>query len=79
MTADRSIAACGEMVHVLTNREQEILGLIAEGLSTKAIAGRLGISFKTVACHRSRVMDKLGAPNTAALIRHAIRVGLIRA
>jgi DNA-binding NarL/FixJ family response regulator len=79
MNIEDSIPVCDVLVHILTNREQEVLALIAEGLSTKAIAGRLGISFKTVACYRSRLMDKLGAPNTVALVRQAIRVGLIHA
>ena len=64
-------------VDKLTPREGEVLKLIVDGNSTKQIAGKLGIAFKTAACHRSRVMNKLGAPNSAALVRSAIRRGLV--
>jgi DNA-binding CsgD family transcriptional regulator len=63
----------------LTNREVEVLRYIALGHSTKEIAYRLGISFKTAACHRYRVMDKLDIHDTANLVRYAIREGLIQA
>ena len=43
--------------------------LIADGYSTKEIAGQLQISFKTAACHRSRILAKLGVHNTATLVR----------
>jgi DNA-binding NarL/FixJ family response regulator len=62
---------------VLTNRETEVLKCIAEGHSTKQVAGMLGITFNTAACHRYRIMDKLGIHETAALVRYAIRNGLI--
>ena len=65
------------MVNSLTNREHEVLNLIAAGHTTKEIAFQLGITFKTAACHRSRIMDKLGAHNTAQLICAGIRDGLI--
>ncbi len=61
----------------LTPREREVLMLIAGGKSTKEIAQKLGISFKTAVCHRSRILDKLYAHNTADLTRAAIRMGLI--
>jgi DNA-binding CsgD family transcriptional regulator len=63
----------------LTNREVEVLRSIAIGHSTKEIAYRLGISFKTAACHRYRVMEKLDIHDTANLVRYAIREGLIQA
>ena len=53
----------------LTDRQREILQLIAEGKSTKEIASTLFISIKTVEVHRARVMEKLGARNTADLMR----------
>ena len=56
----------------LTPREGEVLKLIASGLSTKEIALSLGISFKTAACHRSRLMDKLGIHEVAGLTRYAV-------
>ena len=62
----------------LTRRETEVLKCIAEGLSTKELAQMLGITFKTAACHRERIMDKLNAHSSVVLVRYAIRVGLIR-
>jgi DNA-binding NarL/FixJ family response regulator len=63
----------------LTRREMEVLKYIAAGYSTKQVAGLLGITFKTAACHRYRVMDKLGIHETASLVRYAIRHGMIPA
>jgi DNA-binding NarL/FixJ family response regulator len=61
----------------LTVREKEVLRLIAEGCSTKETAFRLGITFKTAACHRYRVMQKLNLRDTASLVRLAIRNHLV--
>jgi DNA-binding NarL/FixJ family response regulator len=61
----------------LTPREQEIMRLLAEGLSVKEIAARLFISRKTVENHRSNIMNKLGLHNAIELIRYAARLGLI--
>jgi DNA-binding NarL/FixJ family response regulator len=61
----------------LTRRETEVLKHIAEGNSTKKVAEILGITFKTAACHRYRVMDKLGIHETANLVRYAIRQGMV--
>lgn len=47
--------------YYVTARELEVLDLLLSGLSNKEVAGKLGISFKTVQAHRQRVMDKLGA------------------
>lgn len=66
-----------EIVEPLTCREMEVLKLVAEGHSTKEIAARLGIAFKTAACHRTRIMAKLNAPNAAGLVHYAIRLGLV--
>lgn len=60
----------------LTPREREVFHLIAEGLTTKEIARRLDISAKTAENHRARVLQKLGARNTAEVVRYAIRRGL---
>ena len=62
----------------LTPREREVFHLIAEGLTTKEIARRLDISTKTAENHRARVLQKLGARNTAEVVRYAIRRGLAR-
>jgi two-component system response regulator NreC len=61
----------------LTEREREVLTLIAEGLSNQEIAQRLYISVKTVQTHRTHIMEKLGLHNRAELVRYAIRKGLI--
>jgi DNA-binding NarL/FixJ family response regulator len=61
----------------LTDREKEIVRLIAEGLSGNEIAERLSISVKTVVTHRANIMEKLGAHNTAEMIRNAIREGIV--
>lgn len=61
----------------LTGREREVFHLIAEGMTTKDIAQRLGISTKTAENHRGRVLDKLGVRNTAELVRYALRKGLV--
>jgi DNA-binding NarL/FixJ family response regulator len=62
----------------LTPREVEVVKLIALGESTKGVAHALGISIKTVACHRMRAMCKISARNAADLTRFAIRMGLIQ-
>jgi DNA-binding NarL/FixJ family response regulator len=56
----------------LTKREEEILDLVAKGLTSNEIANRLFISPRTVETHRAHLMEKLGAKNTAALVRYAI-------
>jgi len=61
----------------LTVRELEVLKLIASGLSTKEIASELKITFKTAACHRMRMMDKLALHRVADLTRYAIRHGYV--
>ena len=61
----------------LTDREREVLQLIAEGLSSKEIAGMLGVSLKTVDSHRSNLMEKLDIHKVSGLVRFAIRAGLV--
>ncbi len=61
----------------LTQREVEVLKLVAEGLSSRKIAVQLGISFKTVTTHRYRIMEKLAIHEVASLVRYALRKGLI--
>jgi len=61
----------------LTEREREVLQLVAEGLTNKAIADRLTVSVKTVENHRAHLMDKLKLHDTAALTRYAVRHGLV--
>lgn len=59
----------------LTPRERQVLSLVAEGLSNKAIARQLGISPKTVEIHRSNVMSKMEAASSNALIRMVVAAG----
>lgn len=66
-----------KMVFALTERERQVLVLIADGKSTKEAAVRLGISYKTADSHRSRILEKLGVHETASMVRYAIRAGLI--
>jgi NarL family two-component system response regulator LiaR len=61
----------------LTEREREVLSLIAEGHTNQEIAGRLFISIKTVQTHRAHIFEKLGLHDRTELVRYAIRVGLI--
>jgi DNA-binding NarL/FixJ family response regulator len=61
---------------ILTNREREVLQLMAEGKSTIHIADTLGVSSKTVEAHRKQMMNKLGIHNVAELTKYAIRQGL---
>lgn len=65
------------MVFSLTERERQVLVLIADGRSTKEAAAHLGISYKTADSHRSRILEKLGVHETASMVRYAIRAGLI--
>jgi DNA-binding NarL/FixJ family response regulator len=61
----------------LTRREQEVLKLIVDGLTTQEIAKKLFISVKTVETHRSHLIQKLDVRNTAGLVRIAIEKGLV--
>jgi DNA-binding NarL/FixJ family response regulator len=62
---------------ILTNRERQIVQLIAEGKTTKEIAALLKISVKTVETHRQRAMNKLNIDSIAGLTKFAIREGLV--
>ncbi len=62
----------------LTTREREVLQLIAEGYTSRQIAGQLAISVKTVNNHRARIMDKLNIRDIAGLTRFAVQNGLIQ-
>ena len=63
---------------LLTDRERQVVTLIADGYSTKQVAGELGISVKTADSHRTRVMEKLNIHETASLVRFAVRQGLVQ-
>jgi DNA-binding NarL/FixJ family response regulator len=64
-------------LEALTARQREVLRLVAEGRSTKEIALRLGVSPKTVDVHRSQLMLRLGVRGVPALVRAAVRLGLV--
>jgi DNA-binding NarL/FixJ family response regulator len=64
-------------IEQLTEREREVLVLIAEGLSSKEIAVQLGHAPKTAEAHRASLMRKLGVHKTSSLVRIAIRDGLV--
>jgi DNA-binding CsgD family transcriptional regulator len=65
-------------VRLLTPSEQQVLKLIASGLSSKEIAAALDIKFKTAVCHRTRILEKLDLHCTADLTRYAMRNELLR-
>lgn len=61
----------------LTPRQREILQLVAEGKTSKEIAQRLGVGFRTVETHRAQLMERLDVRDVAGLVRFAVRVGLV--
>jgi len=61
----------------LTDREKEVLQLLAEGRSNKDVAQLLNLSVYTVETHRTRIMQKLNLHNTAELVLYAVRKKLI--
>ena len=63
----------------LTDRERQVLQLVAEGNTTKEIAMIIGVAAKTAETHRGKVMEKLDIHSTAGLVRYAIRRGLVQA
>jgi DNA-binding NarL/FixJ family response regulator len=62
----------------LTDREKQVLKLVAEGCSNKEVADLLGISVKTAMSHREHVMEKIGVHNRTELVRFALKRGVIR-
>jgi len=69
----------GSAYSVLTDREREVLQLIAEGKSTKVIARELHVSPKTIEWHRSQLMKKLSIESIAVLVKYAISEGITSA
>ena len=67
----------GEPHKRLSPREREVIQLLAEAHSSKDVAARLGVSFKTVEAHRSNIMRKLNLHSVAQIVRYAIRNEII--
>jgi DNA-binding NarL/FixJ family response regulator len=67
----------GRSTSILTNRERDVVKLIAEGHSNKVAAAILNISIKTVETHRATIMSKLKPTSSASLVRYAIRNKLV--
>jgi two-component system response regulator NreC len=63
--------------HLLTDREKEVLQLLAEGRSNKEVANLLDLGLSTVETHRANLMQKLSLHNTAEIVLYAVRKGLI--
>jgi DNA-binding NarL/FixJ family response regulator len=63
----------------LSERERDVVVLVAEGLGNKQVGATLGISVKTVESHRRNIMRKLGLKSSADLVRYAVRDGLVQA
>ena len=63
--------------HLLTDREREVLQLLAEGRSNKEVATLIDVGLSTVETHRANLMQKLNLHNTAEIVLYAVRKGLI--
>lgn len=75
-SADGGFAEASNAFSSLTNREREVLQLMAEGQNTKQIAMNLHVSIKTIETHRRQIMEKLDLYSVAELTKYAIREGL---
>lgn len=64
--------------HLLTNREQKVISLLASGYSNKQMADELNISVRTVETHRRNIKTKLNIHNTPDLVRYALDFGLVK-
>ena len=62
---------------LLSDREYQVLRMIASGLTVTQISNRLSLSIKTISTSRARVLDKMGLKTTAELIRYAVQQGLV--
>ena len=74
---DSGSAAVRPTKPLLTSREVQVLRLLADGLSSKDVAARLSISFKTATSHRSNILTKLRVHDTVLAVRWAIRQQII--
>jgi DNA-binding NarL/FixJ family response regulator len=78
MNSENNKQEANSETSILTIREKEVLKLVAEEYSSQEIADKLFLSVKTVNAHRRNLVQKLDAKNTAALVRYAIKHGLIK-
>ncbi len=78
LTKKSGAADNAEISVALTNREREVIYLLAEGKSNKEVGGRLGISTRTAEGHRAEIMKKLRIGSLAELIRYAVRNSIIQ-
>ena len=76
-SVERAATLKGERQHGLSNREVEVLQLICQGHSNRAIAARLHLSVNTVSVHRTNIMSRLGVHKTAELVVYALQHGLV--
>ena len=76
---EKSISNLRTLFETLTQREREVLAMVATGLMNKQIAAELGVAEITVKVHRGRVMKKMGARSVADLVRMTEAVGMDRA
>ena len=76
----RQVQAKGltDTYHMLTDREKEVLSLLAGGRSNKEAAALLGVGVSTIETHRANLMQKLNLHNTAEIVLYAVRKGIIR-
>jgi two-component system response regulator NreC len=65
-------------LRLLSDREREVLQLIAEGKSNKEVAQTLNVAVSTAESHRKHIMEKLNLHNTAAVVRFAVRKGIVQ-
>ncbi|MEV0155765.1 response regulator transcription factor [Micromonospora sp. NPDC050686] len=78
MVADRLMHRLRSPATALTHREIEVLALVAEGLSNRAVGGRLRLTEGTVKSHLARIFTKLGVDSRTGAVAAATRLGLIR-
>jgi two-component system response regulator NreC len=69
----------GQPAKLLSDREMQVLRLVARGYSSKQIAGQIFVSAKTVETYRSRLLEKLGLTSRSDLVRYAVHTGLLSA
>jgi len=76
-TAERASGARSRVARPLSEREEQVMRLVAHGFTNREAAGRLGVSVKTVETFRARVCEKLGLRSRADLVAYAMGMGLV--